>query len=312
VAGDFPSAAAQQVITNLDLQMGKANFFNFAARLLGRNDIAQSEDMSLKERFWAQLYRSKDHFRYVMSSWCDKHTGYPLVIGVDPAWYGDDRTVIFLRRGPRMFPPVICTKFDGPAIREVVFQYIETYRWGPDEKPIVLIDVNGIGASTLDAISEHVNTPPRDAKQNITFGGKVYESMRRFKILRLVAFNSSKQPTAKRFKRPGADPNEYRNARAELAFGAKAWIRDGGGFVPHPELERELVAAQYYINGTGQICIEEKAEIKKRIGASPDLADGFSIACSDDAIPPEVHIPPDLHRLVNNATRFSTLPGQGY
>lgn len=287
VAGEFPLEASQQVISARDLRLGKTNFLNFVANCVGRKDIAESDEFQLKERLWSTVARSKEHFRYVMSSWCSRHTGFPLVFGVDPAWYGDDRTAIFLRRGPRMFPPGICTKFDGPAIARVVLQYVETYRWGVDEKPIVLIDVNGIGAST-------------------------YDSLRASKLIRLVAFNSSKAPTAKRHKRPGADPNEYFNMRSEVAFGAKNWIRDGGGFVPHEELERELMATQYAIDGTGHLRIEDKKEIKKRIGKSPDLADGFSIACCDDAIPPAIHIPPDLHKQIRHSSRFSGLPGQGY
>lgn len=287
VAGDFPSASSQQVITARELRMGKVVFLNFVAALMQNKTAFETDDYTTKERFYSQIARDKEHYRYIMSAWCSRHTGHPLVLGVDPAWYGDDRTAIFLRRGPRMFPPGVCTKFDGHAVADLVLQYVETYRWGIDERPIVMVDVNGIGASA-------------------------YDTLRKAKVIRVVGINSQHQPSAKRYKRPGADPNEYRDLRAELAFGAKAWLREGGGFVPNDELERELVAPQYFIDGMGRICIEKKDEIKKRLGRSPDLGDGFSIACCDNAIPPEVHIPPDLTKLIHQTSRFSGLPGQGY
>jgi hypothetical protein len=287
VRGDFPSTSSQQVVTTRDIQIGKTTFLNFVANLFGRKDIVESDEYELKERFWFAVCRSKEHYRHTLANWCNRNTGHPLIFGVDPAWYGDDRTVIFLRRGPRMFPPGICTKFDGYAVAQLILQYVDTYRWGVDEKPIVMIDVNGVGASAHDAL-------------------------RHSKLIRLIPFNSQKAPTAKRFKRPGADPNEYPNMRSEIAFAAKSWLRDGGGIVPHDELERELLAAHYYIDGTGRLCVEKKSEIKQRLGNSPDLADAFSIACCDDAIPPEIHIPPDLHKHIRNTARFSGLPGKGY
>ena len=288
VLGDFPSSATQQILTTRDLRMGKTNFLNFVAKLFQNKEVFETDDYATKERYYALMARNKEHYRYIMSAWCSRHTGHPLVIGVDPAWYGDDRTTIFLRRGPRMFPPGICTKFDGPAVANLILQYAETYRWGVDEHPIVMIDVNGIGASA-------------------------YDTLRRARGIRVVGVNSQHPPSAKRFKRPGADPNEYQNLRAEMAFGAKAWLREGGGFVPNDELERELLAPQYFIDGMGRICVEKKAEIKKKLNnRSPDLGDGFSIACCDNAIPPDVHVPPDITKLIQSSSRFSGLPGQGF
>lgn len=69
----------------------------------------------------------------------------------------------------------------------------------------------------------------------------------------------------------------YFNKRSEMWFLMADWIRRGGSLPPVPGLLKELTAPTYsFVNG--KFRLEEKDQIKKRLGFSPDLAD--ALACT--------------------------------
>lgn len=71
-----------------------------------------------------------------------------------------------------------------------------------------------------------------------------------------------------------ADDPRYYNKRSEMHFRAAQWVKDGGALPDMPELAREAVAPTYWFEG-GKLRVEEKEQIKKRIGVSPDYWDAF-------------------------------------
>jgi hypothetical protein len=72
----------------------------------------------------------------------------PLVIGVDPARFGDDRSVIVLRQGLRMEKPMIHHGVDNMQLAGLVAQVID------DRDPdAVFIDVGG-GAGVIDRLRQ--------------------------------------------------------------------------------------------------------------------------------------------------------------
>lgn len=72
------------------------------------------------------------------------------------------------------------------------------------------------------------------------------------------------------------DPR-YFNKRSEMWFKMADWVKRGGALPGIPELVRELTAPTYTFIG-GKFRLEEKDQIKKRLGFSPDLAD--ALACT--------------------------------
>jgi hypothetical protein len=71
------------------------------------------------------------------------------------------------------------------------------------------------------------------------------------------------------------DP-QYQNQKAEMWFYAKEEAEAGRERIPDDEyLKQELQEMKYFINGRGKIQIEEKEDIKDRIGRSPDRADAW-------------------------------------
>jgi phage terminase large subunit len=73
---------------------------------------------------------------------------------------------------------------------------------------------------------------------------------------------------------PGVD-KRYKNRRAEMWLSMASWVKAGGALPPIPEMVAELTTPTYTFIG-GQFVLEEKDQVKKRLGRSPDLADGLA------------------------------------
>lgn len=73
-----------------------------------------------------------------------------------------------------------------------------------------------------------------------------------------------------------ASPDErYFNMRSYLWFQMAEWIRTGGCLPNEPQLVRELTTPQYTFQN-GKFRLEEKEQIKKRLGYSTDMSDALA------------------------------------
>lgn len=86
--------------------------------------------------------------------------GAPIIIGVDPARFGDDRTVIMRRQGLVAFEPVILHGIDNMTVAATVAAHWEQYK--PDA---VFIDA-GLGAGVIDRLRQLGYSPIE-----VPFGG---------------------------------------------------------------------------------------------------------------------------------------------
>jgi hypothetical protein len=77
------------------------------------------------------------------------------------------------------------------------------------------------------------------------------------------------------FAAPAMDPR-YKNRRAEIWFAMADWIKRGAALPPVPELVGELTAPTFVFNG-GKFQLEDKDQVKARLGRSPDLADALAL-----------------------------------
>lgn len=73
-----------------------------------------------------------------------------------------------------------------------------------------------------------------------------------------------------------ADDPRYFNRRSECYFRLSEWVKRGGVLPKDAQLKRELVSHTYVLQG-GKLRVEEKDQIKKRLGFSPDRADALSM-----------------------------------
>lgn len=174
----------------------------------------------------------------------------PLVVGVDPARFGEDRTAIVRRRG-RVVPEIEThTKLDTMQVAGICRRIIE------QEKPArMFIDVIGIGAGVVDRLKE------------MGFGA----------IIRAV--NSAESPMAPP-PREGGGPA---NRRAEMWFEMRDWLADAAQVsLPDDDaLHADLTAPGYKFDSHGRLLIEAKPDIKKRGLRSPDLADALALTFAE-------------------------------
>lgn len=82
-------------------------------------------------------------------------------------------------------------------------------------------------------------------------------------------------PIGIQFHAPALDP-QYFNRRTEMWMSMAKWVQGGGALPNLPDLVGELVTPTYTFF-QGQFRLEEKDQIKARIGRSPDLADGLGL-----------------------------------
>lgn len=76
------------------------------------------------------------------------------------------------------------------------------------------------------------------------------------------------------FAGSATDPKFF-NKRTEIWWEMCEWVKTSGALPRMPELVRELTAPTYFFQG-GKIRLEEKEQIKKRLGFSPDIADSLA------------------------------------
>lgn len=77
------------------------------------------------------------------------------------------------------------------------------------------------------------------------------------------------------FSDPAIDPR-FKNRRAEMWMKMAEWVKNGGALPNIPEMVAELTTPTYTFNG-GKFQLEEKDQIKMRLGRSPDLADALAL-----------------------------------
>lgn len=82
-------------------------------------------------------------------------------------------------------------------------------------------------------------------------------------------------PTPVNFSGKSIDPRYY-NKRAEMYFSLAEWVKRGGCLPNVPEIVAELTTPTYFFHN-GKFQIEDKEQIKERLGRSPNYADGLAL-----------------------------------
>lgn len=166
----------------------------------------------------------------------------PLVLGVDIARGGKDKTRIVDRRG-RCAGHLVDVTLDTRDLMEIVGHVGKLIA---QHKPgAVFVDGTGIGAGVYDRLRElgHRNA------HLVTFGGKATKADR------------------------------YANKRAEMWGEMAEWFADEGGVdIPDSdEVQASLCAPGYSFDSSSRLMIEPKEKIRERLGFSPDFGDALAL-----------------------------------
>jgi hypothetical protein len=191
----------------------------------------------------------------------------PLVMGVDVARFGDDKTVFRFRRG-RDARTLKCMKFRGLDTMQVAARIAEVYsQLRPDA---IFIDNGGFGAGVVDRCN-YLHLPVL----GVDFGATPDNEFR------------------------GRETGIwYYNKRAEMWGAMREWLA-GGMIDADPDLAADLCAVQYgYAAKNSRDCIqlEKKDHMKARGLSSPDDGDALALTFAHPVAPTDhtaqfVHAP---------------------
>ena len=174
------------------------------------------------------------------------NSNWPLVVGVDPARFGDDATAICFRRGRQAYKVKAYRKKTVVEIANIVAAIINEYR------PVrVNIDIGGLGAGVFDIL---VDRGYQDIVRAVNFGEKAQ------------------------------DQERYGNRRAEMWNRLNEWLNaempvsliDDDGL-----LLIDLTAPEKRFDRLGRLLLEPKEDIKKRIGRSTDVGDALALTFAE-------------------------------
>lgn len=213
-------------------------------RILGIRPTGSANSV-FSEGLWQKLVRAR---KKLDMTW-------PLQVGVDVARYGNDFTVICIRRG---LVTLVLEKHNGWSMPQIAarVKILVDEHVTPAEDPLtipVLIDDTGVGGGLTDLAGQH----------------------------RFIGVNLS-------WKSERED--EYADTRSQLWFDAVEIIDTGNADISrlHPDVQNELrdqlLSPLYLLDKRGRRIVESKDATKKRLGGgSPDLADAFVLAFSPSA-----------------------------
>lgn len=178
-----------------------------------------------------------------------------MIIGVDPARGGGDKTGVIDRRG-RVLGKLVCETWDIASTHEIAERCAQLIR---KHKPNVMaIDITGVGAGVYDTL--------------VAFGFE--------RVVHAVTFGGTAQ-----------EPLRYVNRRAEIWDRMRQWLSDETAVVAIPDrddLHVDLTAPLWGSPGgckfVGErLQMEPKDHIRERLGVSPDLGDAAALTF---AVPP--------------------------
>jgi hypothetical protein len=239
-------------------QLGSAEYF------------AQEYPLIASEAFISSDFDSFIPAALVVKARKERTEAYgPLIVGVDPAGMGGDRTSIAFRKG-RCITRVESRKgLDTMQVAGWVQKIIR------EEKPAkVNIDIGGLGVGVYDRLYE--TSSNRRIINAVNFGGKPVEPA----------------PLDERGNPAGGPANR----RAELWSNLKKALEAGRFCLPDRDsLQADLVSCGYKFTSEGKLLLESKQDMRKRGVPSPDEADAVALTFSEPDGSAFVH-DKDFHR----------------
>ena len=168
----------------------------------------------------------------------------PVVVGVDVARFGDDKSVITFRQGRVVIKQDVFGKTD---VVDCAGRVLDAIRQWPEPVEQVAVDTIGIGAGVADILRREPAL--KDIVVDVNSG------------LRL-------------------DDGENYNLRARMWRDMLIWLKANASLPADPELMTDLTACRYSYRGS-LLLMESKDDMKKRGLKSPDRADSIALTFAE-------------------------------
>jgi hypothetical protein len=190
----------------------------------------------------------------------------PLIIGLDPARFGDDGSAMAFRRGRKVTKIQKRHKLDTMELAGWAKQVIDTER--PDR---MFIDIGGLGAGVYDRLNEMGycdKSLKGDIVRPINFGSAPFEPA----------------PRDERGQEIGGGPL---NRRAEMWMKSKEWLEDLAGVsVPDSDsLQADACGPAYKYDSNTRLQLEKKEDMRRRGVRSPDEWDAVALTFAEPVAP---------------------------
>ena len=179
----------------------------------------------------------------------------PIILGVDPARGGGDKTGIIDRQGRRLGGHVslLIDRDDTMAVAGEVQRIAKPLI--PLGLAKIVVDITGLGSGVYDRLREQMGA----YVEGINFASRAYNR------------------------------EAYANRRAEMWDLMRQWLEDPAGVqVPDSDLfQADLTSAvrekgATHFNSSGQLVLESKDHIKERLNHSPDIGDAAALTFAVD------------------------------
>lgn len=165
-------------------------------------------------------------------------------LGIDVARGGADFTTLVRRKGLKVYPiETVSSALTGPEVAGMAALRCRDHKI---ERTFV-DNTGGYGSAVVDALKishYHIDVTP-------------------------IFYNATAQ-----------DNNRYFNKRTEMWMRLRDHVRNGGALPKDTALAQELLSPKIFFMG-GKARLEEKDQIKSRIGKSPDRADALAQTFAD-------------------------------
>lgn len=235
-----------------------------------RNKVSELKDANLFKQEYpataAEAFQMSGHDSYIKPHLIAKarkteaDESGPLIVGLDPARFGDDGSAIARRRGRKVIKVEKRHKLDTMQLAGWAKQVIDT------EKPArMFIDVGGLGAGVYDRLVE------------MGYG----------EIVSPVNFGSSPLEPPKldeQGKELGGGPL---NRRAEMWMNSNDWLQDPAG-VSIPDLDSlqaDACGPGYKYDSNTRLQLEKKEDMRRRGVPSPDEWDAVVLTFAEPVAP---------------------------
>jgi hypothetical protein len=175
----------------------------------------------------------------------------PVIVGVDVARYGQDQSVIAIRKGrdARSFPWKRFRGLDTMQLAAQIIICLDELEKAGAPADAIFIDEGGVGGGVIDRMRQ--------------LG------------YRVIGVNNQSPPDQ------NPEGELVRNKGAECWSKMRRWLGsvDDGGAIPWdaPGLVDELTAREYWIDDKSRIVLESKEDMAKRGVGSPDEADALAL-----------------------------------
>lgn len=204
-----------------------------------------------------------------------------VIMSCDPARFGSDYTVFFVRRGRKVIDRRAVHGMDTTEVTKIGLDLFDLYH--PDH---YLIDVIGIGSGVVDQTKKILrDREPSSPKDRVL---TKEEGRNRGLASRILEINVGEA---------AVDSEKHSNKRAEMFWHLREIIDSISIPIETKLLDEELPKIHYGYTKNAKIDIEAKKELRKSLGRSPNDADALGLLFYSDIVSGAISVSADTFKI---------------